>query len=242
MIDKADLDRTLGWVDAMVLLSLDLTSHFTTELGIDLFYSDSLQNAAREVISPIEEWGSNSHQWLSDRFSEIPELFLEKITSECGDEISNAIQSWFMTIFPDREQKELLFMWSMMLVALVKEWDKSLDSDNPLDRPNQVFVRMRVRDYVSHKSNIYQEITAVRAVLRSDWDERINELKGNISNYTGTLVWNSFCNRRASTFWRGFTDSLMYEDSQALIEWAQTKSAKEGRLIESPTLPGKGSG
>jgi hypothetical protein len=239
MIDKAELDRTLGWIDAMALLSLDITSYFTTELGIDLFYSDSLRNAAREALSPIEEWGADSHQWLSDRFEEIPASFLEKIASECGDETAEAIQSWFTTVFPDREQKELLFMWSMMLVALVKEWDRALDSGNPLDQPNQVFARMRVRDYVSHKSNVYQEITSVRAVVESDWDKQIDKLKGHINNYTGILVWNSFCSRLASIFWRGFSDSLMDEDTQSLIEWARTKSAAEGRTVESIAIPGE---
>lgn len=206
----------IRWVDAVMLVSLDIASYFTVELGLGDIYSSELQCAARDLLRAKQVDG------VMETFEIHPIDFQELITARCGADILRKFENWLDKAIPVKEQVKAYRHWQRKFHDLVMAWNKKeVPGDVPFNSLGEAHQKLLIRDYLTHLQNILREVSIAERVY-TEWDNWTNKLyEEDGLEYPGILV-NQTCDHYYPwNFWRSSNKQITAEQASQLSSWAE---------------------
>lgn len=221
-----------AWSDIILLLSLDLTSLFTTELRLDRFHSEELRQLAREVV-PEVDLNEIFDCWFTKLLMQ-GDSFQELVLERLGQGVLQGIAEWGKLAYAPKEPSDIQ-QARPLLRDLVRKWDESDDQHElPLNGRHQVHLRTRIRDYVTHGDNVVAEIDRADSLYPSQWDQMI-DLRCDVPKANDD-VWLVFENLHGQAFWEEMGTLVSETEAAELGGWMQSHARREGIRWHPPAL------
>ena len=208
--------------DTFIILSLDITGCFVSDLFLDDVYSAEISQTIRGVINKLLVSKAISYATLrSDLGCVIP-----AISEALGEEYLSKLAVWDSRAHPVHEEFSRLWIWHLLFIMLVQEWDEKGAGDKNLTlmRPESLSYRMAVRSYISHINNVRTEYDIVENSLKSEWDDFIAKA---CREYREPLleIINSLHSKR---LWDYLQTELNNEDMEELSAWGLAEAERRG--------------
>ena len=218
--------------DTIFLLSLDVSSAFASELGLEPFFSIALRNFAR---NEVRETFLDSEVYPD--LDGMLRQFGVVVSEHLGDHVLSAIRSWQGLAFPEHRISTRLWIWTILLESLRQAWDdQGLTKNLPLTRPDLAWARMGVRDYVCTLSNIRAEVRATGLALDSHWDREVERRCEDW--FAGEALVISILQLGPSReFWSGFQQRVEPAELEALQSWARSEAKREKMPLGYVSVP-----
>jgi hypothetical protein len=203
-------------------MSLDTFAILAKEFGADGIHSNELRDIAREIIKEFAVEGVSWERCEWAMRKRLPDIFLDRITSQLGNDTSTAVERWAGEFF-DHETPLTDCHWGM--IKLIKEWNRLEDiSDLPINAPEHAVYRLMIRDSYSHIQNVNNEIYF--RLIRSEWDGWlhgiINEEDELTIHLSGSLQ--EWCEWK---LWKEITRQLPGELVDSLLAYIQEQEDTE---------------
>jgi len=204
------------WVQAMCLLSLDLTEAFSKELRTEGFYSQEIKHLARASL-PAVDGAESFDEWFS-RATEHVDSYTRALTERLGPSVVGIVAAWVKDVFHarapcDMEEAE------RRLQELVQAWDTCALADRlPLSLPTQAQLRLAVMDHLAHIRNVETEIERTSDALHSTWDAALESRYG-VPEWARTEVWARWHDIASRAFWGRMDQLARSDDTADLRRW-----------------------
>lgn len=224
-----------SWPHVVLLLSLDAAALLRDQLGLAPFYSDSVRGWARvnaaEWLCP-DPWSATSGQAVTRSMA--------SLRSTCGQTIAVEVRKWCEAAFPGEQMEARLWLWQVLLTELVQEWDGERPIE-PLQGPELVRERLRIRNFLVHLENLRLELTIVRSQLGSNWDTDVDSRAGEWFDVNSQILAVAR-NIQSVPLWRSLIDGAPAAVRSGLQCWATSNTAAKGLepiYAELPPLRGE---
>ncbi|MEN6372957.1 MAG: hypothetical protein ABFD64_13195 [Armatimonadota bacterium] len=211
-----EYELRMFWTDTVILLSLDLAPYFVQELRMELFYSKELQKEARNLLVKPQR-DVRYEVWLAVIYDAVPEGFLASVSRTCGPNAVGLLKGWVDAAFLNEHQEMVLWKWNDCFCDVVQKWENAGPEENiPLCKPEDAFLRVMVRDHLSHKQHVRSEIGAISGTIDSTWDAFMDQKNDHLPEYSYMHL-NTMCgNYISKLFWLEFTRHLNESQIEAL--------------------------
>lgn len=215
-----------------MMLSLDIATYMANEMDAKGFLSDGLRDLARREIREMLK--PNNIEDID--LDALTSKFTSSVLQELGSDVLNAVLSWQEIAFPKHPNFSRLWIWTILAEQLRHAWDDGLSEKKPLFEPEMIDIRLQLRDYSDHISNIRTEIELIQESTESEWDK---EIRLHCSDwFNGPSHVSEVCqNICSSKFWDLWLKNLTKSQIDRLQEWGREQAKLQKMPLRYIQLP-----
>lgn len=226
MIELADYVRAR----TVFVLSLDVTRYLGPELAVDGFLTIELRDWARRKIL------SSSCKDKLD-FDVLQSSLVEIAYDEFDTSMMDSMLHWQAIAFPEQDQIAKRWMWMILFQMLSEEWEKAdRDDSDPLSSEDYAWVRVLVRQRLSHSRILSDEVDRLLEGPMSEWDKMVESRYSDWFDIRSAVV-ETADTIAAVPLWTKLLSELPDEEIGHLLTWAVDTSQRECTFEKDVAFP-----
>ncbi|HEY3415191.1 MAG TPA: hypothetical protein VGM51_19320 [Armatimonadota bacterium] len=217
MAKRADLIH----LPALFLLSTDVTRYLAPELAVDGFLTVELRDWARKKLL------SSFHD--DDIDLDGLQNSVRGAQAELGKPMVGAIAHWRKMAFPREIESVRRWVWMMLFLKLRDVWEAAeQNSRDPLCEEEYAWVRVLIRQRVTHSCILRDEVDDLLERSRSEWDPMVASRYSDWFDVRSQII-QTADSIAAAPLWSVLLRELPSDQLRRLADWA-VRIAREERL------------